>query len=83
MNYLFFIRYNLHKREFYKIKQGNIFQVKVEMTDVVNCALHVSVNSGTDSEVEVTVDRSFNSSIHLRYVFDRFFDYVNQIKKIS
>ena len=46
------------------------------MTDVVNCALHVSVNSGTDSEVEVTVDRSFNSSIHLRYVFDRFLNYV-------
>ena len=42
------------------------------MTDVVNCALHVSVNSGTDSEVEVTVDRSFNSSIHLRYVLNRF-----------
>ena len=48
-----------------------IFQVKVEMTDVVNCALHVSVNSGTDSEVEVTVDRSFNSSIHLRYILDK------------
>ena len=42
------------------------------MTDVVNCALHVSVNSGTDSEVEVTVDRSFNSSIHLRYVLNGF-----------
>ena len=37
------------------------------MTDAVNCALHVSVNSGTDSEVEVTVDRSFNTSVHLRY----------------
>ena len=37
------------------------------MTDAVNCALHVSVNSGTDSEVEVTVDRSVNSSVHLRY----------------
>ena len=37
------------------------------MTDAVNCALHVSVNSGTDSEVEVTVDRSSNTSVHLRY----------------
>ena len=37
------------------------------MTDAVNCALHVSVNSGTDSEVEVTVDRSLNTSVHLRY----------------
>ena len=38
------------------------------MTDAVNCALHVSVNSGTDSEVEVTVDRSLNTSVHLRYI---------------
>ena len=38
------------------------------MTDAVNCALHVSVNSGTDSEVEVVVDRSFNTSVHLRYI---------------
>ena len=40
------------------------------MTDAVNCALHVSVNSGTDSEVEVTVDRSLNTSVHLRYIID-------------
>ena len=37
------------------------------MTDAVNCALHISVNSGSDSEVEVTVDRSTNTSVHLRY----------------
>ena len=40
------------------------------MTDAVNCALHVSVNSGTDSEVEVTVDRSLNTSVHLRYMIN-------------
>ena len=39
------------------------------MTDAVNCALHISVNSGSDSEVEVTVDRSTNTSVHLRYEF--------------
>ena len=56
------------------------------MTDAVNCALHVSVNSGTDSEVEVTVDRSSNTSVHLRYfnfpcsaIFDYLKYYHNEI----
>jgi len=39
----------------------------VEMVDVVNCALHVSVNSGARSKVDVKVDRAFNSSVHLSF----------------
>ena len=50
------------------------------MTDAVNCALHVSVNSGTDSEVEVVVDRSFNTSVHLRYINVQYWDIFDDLK---
>ena len=77
MFYYAFLKLIMYTNVSFRNLKSIIFQVKVEMTDVVNCALHVSVNSGTDSEVEVTVDRSFNSSIHLRYVRKR---YLNDVR---
>jgi len=36
------------------------------MSGMVNCNLHVSLNIGTNCEVDVTVESVFNSSIHVR-----------------
>ena len=37
------------------------------MTDAVNLQLHISFNGMTDSEVEVSVEKAYNSSVHVSF----------------
>ena len=37
------------------------------MTNTVNVQLHISFNSMTDSEVEVKLDKTYNTSVHISF----------------
>ena len=37
------------------------------MTNAVNVQLHISFNSMTDSEVEVKLDKTYNTSVHVSF----------------
>ena len=41
--------------------------MKVEMTDAVNAALHISFNGMTNSEVEVMMDKTYNTTVHVSF----------------
>ena len=42
-------------------------QVLVELRDAVNVQLHISYNGMTDSEVEVMVEKAYNTSVHVSF----------------
>ena len=37
------------------------------MTNAVNVQLHISFNGMTDSEVEVKLDKTYNTSVHVSF----------------
>ena len=37
------------------------------MSDAVNVQLHISFNGMSNSEVEVTIDKAYNSSVHVSF----------------
>ena len=47
--------------------KDNPFQVKVDMTKAVNVQLHISLNGMKDSEVEVKMDGTYNTSVHVSF----------------
>ena len=39
----------------------------MEMTDAVNVMLHISFNGMSNSEVEVKIEKAYNSSVHVSF----------------